>query len=231
MHSSDESTNSTSPATPTDLVKTLCRKWLFPHEQSTFQFLALRAEYRDTQLEYPLSSYDTEVVNATSEFNIHTLFEHVHANSRVELALLSQVLVHPRVSADRARVQHDIPGYHLPFLNLAIQQHGRALERITHAIGTIPLPFEKLYVFWSGTSYHVYADRFLSESEWYRFMGDSLLWVYTDHDGAVKNLVDVKWVGRSLRQGRALIRVSKRAPNQHNTGSRPMPMYITTIAR
>jgi hypothetical protein len=90
-------------------------------------------------------------------------------------------------------VRSRVGGMHIPMIDFV----GRDLDSIRSFVNGFCMPY---FIFDSGNSYHYYGCDLYNQREWLGFIGELLL----NKD----QIVDVRWIGHSLKSGHTSLRLS-----------------------
>lgn len=64
------------------------------------------------------------------------------------------------------------------------------------------------HIYLSGNSYHFYGNKIMDQEEWIYFLGELLLY------DEFKEVIDIRWIGHSLKSGMCALRVSNNTKPQ-----------------
>jgi len=131
--------------------------------------------------------------------SISTVQVHENKTSNLPIKIISS----DYELAFNSLVKIDKRSFHLPLIDFNYHSFD---EIFKSALNEIKEKYPgKIYIFYSGRSFHGYHDILLSENHWKQYLGDLLL---LNKTYATEEIVDSRWIGHSLKQGFSSLRIT-----------------------
>lgn len=112
-----------------------------------------------------------------------------------------------------SRVKIGNDDFHLPLIDFKVGKEYfddviEVCEKIKSYLEELNKPEDIEYsLFDSGHSFHGYFNTLISQNDWYDFLGYLIL--QYGNNSSISEIIDVRWIGHSLRAGFCALRLSK----------------------